>query len=172
MAGLDDFNDYNYEYDEDMGESLQQEPIPPQPTTRTSFVHLVQKKLNPPNLAFQTQTKKTKQIDYDDILASMNLCVKNGKLHTRNKTGSESPEPSDQASSEQPIQTNLDPAVVLERRKQIYRRAVWLNYVQKEAQRKRVKEVKTKKLAFINTNIGFSEGDNSNVNKIFNFMNR
>jgi hypothetical protein len=37
-----------------------------------------------PSMTFQTPTK-TKKIDYDDILASMNLYVKDGQLHKINK---------------------------------------------------------------------------------------
>lgn len=160
---LDDFYE---EADADAEE--EEEPV------KTPF-HLAQKKIIPPNLKFPVGgQKKTQQIDYDDILASMNLCVKNGKLHTINSV------------PEEPIQQQNVPILLEDSsanlinqaraKRQLYRRALWMQYLQREAQKKRIQEVKSKKLTFNNTNahtqIGYGEGSNSDLNKIFNFMSR
>ena len=105
-------------------------------------------------MVFQTPVK-VKKIDYDDILASMNLYVKDGKLHKINRNegihmAGPKPGPTWPTSYiPQPTQEELQKQRV-ERRK-----ALHLNYLQQQRLRAQIAATKSKRIKFINdsTNI-------------------
>ena len=102
-------------------------------------------------MVFQTPVK-VKKIDYDDILASMNLYVKDGQLHKINRNEGihiAGPKPRPTAHKPQPTQEELQKQRV-ERRK-----ALHLNYLQQQRLRAQIAATKTKRIKFINdsTNI-------------------
>jgi hypothetical protein len=99
-------------------------------------------------MIFQTAIK-TKKIDYDDILASMNLFVKDGTLHKINKTDRINMAPS---KSNQPIPPT-QPLLTQEELQQIQldrRKALHLNYLQQQRLHAQIKEAKSKRIKFIN----------------------
>lgn len=103
---------------------------------------------SPQPMIFQTPTK-TKKINYDDILASMNLYVKDGKLHKINRgeginMGGPKPRPT--------WPTNPQPTEEQQRER---RKALHLNYLQQQRLRAQIAATKTKRIKFINnsTNI-------------------
>lgn len=97
-------------------------------------------------MIFQTPVK-VKKINYDDILASMNLYVKDGQLHKINRN-----EGINIASSKskhtpyipQPTEEELQKKRI-ERRK-----ALHLNYLQQQHMRAQIAEIKSKQIKFIN----------------------
>lgn len=99
-------------------------------------------------MIFQTAIK-TKKIDYDDILASMNLFVKDGALHKINKTEGIKIAPS---KSKQPTPPTPPPLTQEEIQKiQLDRRkALHLNYLQQQRLHAQIKESKSKRIKFIN----------------------
>ena len=94
-------------------------------------------------MIFQTPVK-VKKIDYDDILASMNLYVKDGKLH-KIKRGEEINMAGPTAHTPQPT----------EEQQRERRKALHLNYLQQQRLRAQIAATKTKRIKFINdsTNI-------------------
>ena len=103
---------------------------------------------SPQPMIFQTPVK-VKKIDYDDILASMNLYVKDGKLHKINRgeginMGGPKPRPT--------WPTNPQPTEEQQRER---RKALHLNYLQQQRLRAQIAATKTKRIKFINdsTNI-------------------
>jgi hypothetical protein len=95
---------------------------------------------------------KVKKIDYDDILASMNLYVKDGQLHKINShqgINIAGPKPRPTAHIPQPTQEEL------QKQQRERRRALHLNYLQQQRLRAQIAETKSKRIKFINdsTNI-------------------
>jgi hypothetical protein len=149
------------------------------------------RKIVPPTLpGFQARTLNKKELNYDDILAGMNLCIKNGKLHSLDKSaGAVSEEPDYRGQFEQykqqfgnggvvdsavPDKNTMTPEqykVMMMRRQQLYKRAVWVENLKREAQRRRIQMVKSKKLLFSSGNI-FQQNMNAynGNNKLFGLM--
>ena len=97
-------------------------------------------------MVFQTPVK-VKKIDYDDILASMNLYVKDGQLHKINRNEGihiAGPKPRPTAHKPQPTQEELQKQRI-ERRK-----ALHLNYLQQQRMRAQIAAIKSKQIKFIN----------------------
>jgi hypothetical protein len=158
------------------------------------------RKIVPPTLpGFQGQTLKKKELNYDDILAGMNLCIKNGKLHSLDKSaaagvGSEEPDYRGQfeqykqqfgiggggigdsgfENSVVPDKNIMSPEqykIIMMRRQQLYKRAVWVENLKREAQRRRIQMVKSKKMLFSSGNV-FHQNMNvyNGNNKLFGLM--
>jgi hypothetical protein len=102
---------------------------------------------SPPPMIFQTPVK-VKKIDYDDILASMNLYVKDGHLHKINRseginmTGPKARFP--QPTPPQPTQEEL------QKQQRERRQASHLNYLQQQRLRAQIAATKSKQIKFIN----------------------
>jgi hypothetical protein len=97
---------------------------------------------SPAPMTFQTPVK-VKKIDYDDILASMNLYVKDGQLHKINSgeginMNCPKPRPT------QPTQEEL------QKQRNERRKALHLNYLQQQRMRAQIAAIKTKQIKFIN----------------------
>ena len=95
---------------------------------------------------------KVKKIDYDDILASMNLYVKDGQLHkinSREGINIAGPKPGPTPHTPQPTQEEL------QKQRNERRKALHLNYLQQQRLRAQIAETKSKRIKFINdsTNI-------------------
>jgi hypothetical protein len=109
---------------------------------------------SPQPMIFQTPVK-VKKIDYDDILASMNLYVKDGKLHKINRgegINMAGPKPGPTWPTThipQPTQEEL------QKQQRDRRQALHLNYLQQQRLRAQIAATKTKRIKFINdsTNI-------------------
>jgi hypothetical protein len=98
----------------------------------------------PPPMTFQTPVK-VKKIDYDDILASMNLYVKDGQLHKINRSerinvAGPKPRPTPPQPTEEELQTQRN-----ERRQ-----ALHLNYLQQQRLRAQIAAIKSRRIKFIN----------------------
>lgn len=144
--------------------------------------------LVPPPLKFRHEAPKKKQLNYDDILAGMNLCVKDGKLHTLNtaredeassyQTGhghGHGPGPGyDEEINNSPEVTNEQHRMITMQKQQLYKRAVWLEQLKRESQRRRINAVKTKKMLFSNANTNVVMNRNLNSyngnNKMFGLI--
>ena len=91
---------------------------------------------------------KVKKIDYDDILASMNLYVKDGQLHkinSREGINMAGPKPGPtRPTPPQPTQEEL------QKQQRERRRALHLNYLQQQRLRAQIAETKSKRIKFIN----------------------
>ena len=106
---------------------------------------------SPQPMIFQTPVK-VKKIDYDDILASMNLYVKDGQLHKINRSegiNMGGPKPRPIAHSPQPTHEEL------QKQRKERRKALHLNYLQQQRLRAQIAATKSKRINFINdsTNI-------------------
>ena len=143
--------------DADDIDNLEYDAMEPIDNTHSPYLnHLVIpiKKIVHPStqpMIFQTPVK-VKKIDYDDILASMNLYVKDGKLHKiNNREGIKiaGPKPRPTAHIPQPTQEEL------QKQQRERRRALHLNYLQQQRLRAQIAETKSKRIKFINdsTNI-------------------
>ena len=127
----------------------------------------------------------------------MNLCVKNGKLVKIQKesrtpmkkinkyenykggdgdgeygeSDDEGNENAYDATTKEEIDTNSQ-EYKREQKLRLFKRTVWLEQLQKEAQIRRINAVKTKRLSFINTNdISLVAGPQSNtLNKTFSLL--
>jgi hypothetical protein len=102
---------------------------------------------SPQPMIFQTPVK-VKKINYDDILASMNLYVKDGQLHKINRgegINMSGPTPHIPQPTEEELQ----------QQHRERRQALHLNYLQQERLRAQIAATKTKLINFINdsTNI-------------------
>jgi len=102
----------------------------------------------PPPMTFQTPLK-VKKINYDDILASMNLCVKDGQLHQiiRNEEIiiiGPKPRPTWPTHHPQPTQEEL------QKRRNERRKALHLDYLQQQRMRAQIAAIKSKRIKFIN----------------------
>ena len=122
--------------------------------TRSSYLnHLVipikqMVRPSPPPMIFQTPVK-VKKIDYDDILASMNLYVKDGELHKINRNEGinlAGPKSRPTAYTPQPTQEEL------QKRRNERRKALHLNYLQQQRMRAQIAAIKSKRIKFINDN--------------------
>ena len=106
---------------------------------------------SPQPMIFQTPIK-TKKIDYDDILASMNLYVKDGELHKINRhegINLAGPKPGPTwptTHTPQPTQEDL------QKQQRERRKALHLNYLQQERLRAQIAATKSKQIKFINDN--------------------
>lgn len=103
---------------------------------------------SPQPMTFQTPLK-VKKINYDDILASMNLYVKDGQLHKINSgqgINVNAPKPRPTAHTPQPTQEEL------QKRRNERRKALHLDYLQQQRMRAQIAATKTKQIKFINDN--------------------
>ncbi len=127
--------------DTDDMDDLVMEPIDSSRTKSTPYLnHLIPMKKT--TMVFQTPVQN-KKISYDDILASMNLYVKDGKLHKidpRNGIKMTRPEPKPKPPTQEEI---------LQQQQQ-RRHALHLNYLQQQRLRAQIAETKTKRIKFIN----------------------
>lgn len=99
---------------------------------------------SPPPMIFQTPLK-VKKINYDDILASMNLYVKDGNLHKINRSeGINMAGPKARPTAPQPTQEEL------QKQQRERRQALHLNYLQQQRLRAQIAATKTKRINFIN----------------------
>jgi hypothetical protein len=102
---------------------------------------------SPPPMTFQTPLK-VKKINYDDILASMNLYVKDGQLHKINRDegiNMNAPKPRPTWPT-QPTQEEL------QKRRNERRKALYLNYLKQQRMRAQIAAIKTRRIKFINDN--------------------
>jgi hypothetical protein len=100
----------------------------------------------PPPMTFQTPVK-VKKINYDDILASMNLYVKDGQLHKINRSDGinlVAPKSRPTAHIPQPTQEEL------QKQRNERRKALYLNYLQQQRMRAQIAATKSKQIKFIN----------------------
>ena len=116
---------------------------------------------SPQSMTFQTPVK-VKKINYDDILASMNLYVKDGQLHKINRSegiNMNGPKPRPTQPTEEELQKQRN-----ERRK-----ALHLNYLQQQRLRAQIAETKSKHIKFINDsrNIQLDSHTTMHVFKMF-----
>jgi len=103
---------------------------------------------SPPPMTFQTPVK-VKKVNYDDILASMNLYVKDGQLHKINRSDEinmAGPKPRPTAHTPQPTEEEL------QKRRNERRKALHLNYLQQQRMRAQIAAIKSKQIKFINDN--------------------
>lgn len=124
--------------DTDDMDDLVMEPVGRESTPYLN--HLIPMKKT--TMVFQTPVQN-KKISYDDILASMNLYVKDGKLHKINPRDGikmTRPEPKPKPPTQEEI---------LQQQQQ-RRRALHLNYLQQQRLRAQIAETKTKRIKFIN----------------------
>jgi len=124
------------------------------------------KKLIPPPLPF-IQTSK-RQINYDDILSSMHLYLKEGKLHKASPVETEpDPHPHPQPlTKEELIKKKLE-----------HNKMLWLQQREQEAQRRHILEAKSRQIRYVNDNTSYSfqriqHTQNTNLNKMFQLMKR
>ena len=120
---------------------------------------------SPPPMTFQTPLK-VKKINYDDILASMNLYVKDGQLHKINSgegINMNGPKPRPTTHIPQPTQEEL------QKQRNERRKALHLNYLQQQRMRAQIAAIKTKQIKFINDarNIEFDSYTAMHVFKMF-----
>ena len=97
---------------------------------------------SPQPMTFQTPLK-VKKINYDDILASMNLYVKDGQLHKINSgegINMNGPKPK----PKQPTQEEL------QKQRNERRKALYLTYLQQQRMRAQIAAIKSKQIKFIN----------------------
>jgi hypothetical protein len=120
--------------------------------TRSSYLnHLVipikqMVRPSPQPMIFQTPVK-VKKINYDDILASMNLYVKDGELHKINRNEGiniNGPKRRPTAHIPQPTQEEL------QKQRNERRKALYLNYLQQQRLRAQIAVTKSKQIKFIN----------------------
>jgi hypothetical protein len=101
---------------------------------------------SPQPMIFQTPVK-TKKIDYDDILASMNLYVKDGQLHKINRSDEinmAGPKKRPATHTPQPTQEEL------QKQRNERRKALYLHYLQQQRMRAQIAAIKSKQIKFIN----------------------
>jgi hypothetical protein len=133
------------------------------------------------NMREQNIYKKPK-ISYDDILSSLNLKVNNGKLEYLRAT----PRPGDslrtcyrkqelQEQQQQLYQNNHDyysqeqPIPIS---KEEYKKRVILEFIRRDQERKRIAQIKSKKLLFAQNNQSApSYAVPTNINKLFRLLN-
>jgi hypothetical protein len=119
---------------------------------------------SPQPMIFQTPVK-VKKIDYDDILASMNLYVKDGQLHKINRgegINVAGPKPRPTAHTPQPTKEEL------QKQQRERRRALHLNYLQQQRLRAQIAATKSRRIKFINdsTNIELDSHTTMHVFKL------
>jgi hypothetical protein len=144
MMDADDID--NFEYDA-------MEPIDNDNTHSSPYLnHLVipikqMVRPSPPPMTFQTPLK-VKKINYDDILASMNLYVKDGNLHKINRSeGINMAGPKARPTWPTPPQPTQEE---LQKQQRERRQALHLNYLQQQRLRAQIAATKTKRINFIN----------------------
>jgi hypothetical protein len=128
--------------------------------------------------------KKKSEINYEEILTSMNLCVKDGKLQKINNAKKvywiDDNSDGEHSNSNKESQYNPSSSsfksqeTEIERKTTLFKRSLWIQKLQQEAQKKRIEEIKkikTKKLNFINMNdITLVEGPKADLNKKFEIL--
>ena len=126
--------------------------------------------------------KKKNEINYEEILTSMNLCVKDGKLQKINNSkkvywideNSDNEDNKSTNSNKSSSISSTSQETEIERKTTLFKRSLWIQKLQQEAQRKRIEEIKkikTKKLNFINMNdITLVEGPKADLNKKFEIL--
>jgi hypothetical protein len=146
MMDVDDIDDLEYDV---------MEPIDNDNTHSSPYLnHLVIPikqivRQSPQPMIFQTPVK-VKKIDYDDILASMNLYVKDGKLHKINRSeginvaGPKARPTAHNPTPPQPTQEEL------QKQRNERRKALHLNYLQQQRLRVQIAATKSKQIKFIN----------------------
>jgi len=130
------------------------------------------------NTPYQQARQQTKsKISYDDILKSMNMQVKDGKLEIIKKEVNYAPEVPCQNNSQQNSYKYFSdqqysneipqrPLTQNERRLLFIRRQIEI-----ENQRQRIRQIKSKKLNFSSDNINISYGKQPhNMNRLFKFV--
>ena len=142
---LEDIDNLDYDYDA-------MEPIPTNNDNDLYTKHLVLPikqiiRQKTPSMTFQTPVKQ-KKISYDDILASMNLYVKDGALHKINKAdgikiASSKPTP-------KPTPLPLPTQEEMQQMQQARRKALHLNYLQQQRLRAQIAASKSKRIQYIN----------------------
>jgi len=120
---------------------------------------------SPQPMIFQTPVK-VKKIDYDDILASMNLYVKDGQLHKINRSEGinvAGPKPRPTAHTPQPTKEEL------QQQQRERRQALHLDYLQQQRLRAQIAATKSKRIKFINDsrNIELDSNTTMHVFKMF-----
>jgi hypothetical protein len=120
---------------------------------------------SPQPMIFQTPIK-TKKIDYDDILASMNLYVKDGELHKINRhegINLAGPKQGPTTHTPQPTQEEL------QKQQRERRQALHLDYLQQQRLRAQIAATKSKQIKFINDsrNIELDSHTTMHVFKMF-----
>jgi hypothetical protein len=144
MMDADDID--NFEYDA-------MEPIDNDNTHSSPYLnHLVipikqMVRPSPPSMIFQTPLK-VKKINYDDILASMNLYVKDGNLHKINRSeGINMAGPKASIPQPTPPQSTQEE---LQKQQRERLQALHLNYLQQQRLRAQIAATKSKQIKFIN----------------------
>ena len=98
------------------------------------------------SMTFQTPIKQQK-ISYDDILASMNLYVKDGQLHKINKTEGIRIAPSKPSQPQHPPPLTQEE---MQKMQHAQRKALHLNYLQQQRLRAQIAASKSKRIQYIN----------------------
>jgi hypothetical protein len=118
-------------------------------------------------MIFQTPVK-VKKINYDDILASMNLYVKDGQLHKINRSeginmNGPKQRPTWPTHPPQPTQEEL------QKQRNERRKALHLDYLKQQRMRAQIAETKSKQIKFINDsrNIQLDSHTTMHVFKMF-----
>jgi hypothetical protein len=126
----------------------------------------------------KSSLKKKEEIDYEEILKSMNLCIKDGKLHKINNNvptvwvedpiklsekEEEKEEKKEEEKEEEKEEKEEELSTLYFKNKQIE--------LEQQRKREELKKVKSKKLNFINSNdITFVEGPKADLNKNFKLL--
>jgi hypothetical protein len=173
---LDDFYedmDTDTDVDENNNIKLEKFSFPTKSKLKPPSSQITSFKEGPPSY------KKKDDVNYEQILKSMNLCVKNGKLQKINNNkkvtwldqDKDQNQDKDQDQNQDQYQDQYQDQDQVEKERQrqrllLLKRAILM---QQEAQRKKIEEIKkikSKKLNFINSNhLGLVEGPKVNLNK-------
>ncbi len=158
---LDDFYedmDTDTDVDENNNIKLEKFSFPTKSKLKAPSSQVTYFKEGPPSY------KKKEDVNYEQILKSMNLCVKNGKLQKINNSKKVT-------WLDQERQQEQDEKERQRQRLLLLKRAILM---QRETQRKKIEEIKkikSKKLNFINSNhLGLVEGPKVNLNKSFEIL--
>jgi hypothetical protein len=124
-----------------------------------------------------------KKISYDDLLSSMGMKIVNGKLELYNKNLIGRPPPPTRPTPKnyedyryqqnkkypnQPIQ-NTNPNIYPMTEQQ-YKKHIQLEYLKNQYERRRVEQIKSKKILFTNPNALVNIKSYNNLNKMFQFV--
>ena len=126
---------------------------------------------SPQPMIFQTPVK-VKKIDYDDILASMNLYVKDGQLHKINRSeginvAGAKPRPTwPTTHNPHPPQPTKEE---LQKQQRERRQALHLNYLQQQRLRAQIAATKSRRIKFINDSSNF-ELDSHTTTQFFKLI--
>jgi hypothetical protein len=142
---LEDIDNLDNDYDA-------MEPIPTNNDNDPYTKHLVLPikqiiRQKTPSMTFQTPIKQ-KKISYDDILASMNLYVKDGALHKINKTEGIKIAPYNPTPKPKPLPPPTQEE--MQKMQQARRKALHLNYLRQMRLRAQIAASKSKRIQYIN----------------------